>query len=635
MRSALFDLETNGLLPDLHTVWCGVVYDLDTNEVFEYGPHEIPALIEKIKEYDVLCGHNLCGFDMIVLEMLYGYDFTQHIYLDTLAMSRCIFPGSMFTTPLRLMDIIFTKKHGPQTGLVSKHHGRHTLKAWSIRLQLGDQGKRDYDGGFEKWTPELQEYCRYDVLANVALLRHFLKKGWNEKIFHVESEMTYWMQKQEMFGIRFNEEEAQDLHVQLSGTRSELECQLAATFPPMMVPNGKPKIAKADRTCRKYKEGEPGWFPPRIKGEAYQLWKEQEFNPGSGPQTVMRLGALYDWEPQSFTDNGRAKVTDDILRDLPWPEAQQIADYLVATRILGYLYEGKQAWLGLVKDGRIHGRVMTTGATTTRAAHTSPNLAQVPSVNKPHGKECRACFLPDEGQVLVGCDADSLQLAIYAHYVARHDGGKLASLCEDPDGDPHEYMRAASGLFYRHTQKNLTYATFFGAGVYKQGLLAITDWTEALKNGLTPKPVPHLKDAGKLGAEINGRMLARMPGFREIGKDCDKAAARGKVTLLDGHPLKIEQSRMALVTLLQGNEAVVMKRAYLLAVKALGNLITLRRATPVLWVHDEFQWTCDADHADDVGKTLSECITQAGDDLGLSLKLTASYKVGSSWEATH
>jgi hypothetical protein len=219
--------------------------------------------------------------------------------------------------------------------------------------------------------------------------------------------------------------------------------------------------------------------------------------------------------------------------------------------------------------------------------------------------------------------------------VSRHDGGKLAALCQDPDGDPHEYMRKASGLFYRHHQKTQTYATFFGAGSYKQGLIGIEDWIEAYKEGLTATPVPALKHAGKFGAEINRRMLTNMKGFREIGKDCDKAAKRGKITLLDGHPLKVDQSRMVLVTLLQGNEAVVMKRAYLHAVHALQSLIEEGKAHPALWIHDEFQWSCHPDCAEEVGQVLSDAITQAGIDLKLSLKLGADYKVGESWKDTH
>lgn len=635
MKRILADLETNGLLDTVSVIHCGVVYDLDTDEVREYGPKDIPALIEDLRTADLIAGHNWCGYDTLVLEKLHGFEYTGRKYLDTLAMSRTIFPGSARTTPLVGLDIAFQKKYGEQSGLTSKHHGRHTLKAWSLRLRLGDEGKADYTGGFERWTPELQAYCHRDVLANVRLLRHFLAKGWPEEIYHVESDLAYYLTKQEQYGIAFDESAAVTLLTDLVDKRVTLQRELEEIFPPVEVENGPPKIAKANRTCRKYKEGEEGWFPPRKKGDTYQLYKMESFNPASGQHIARRLTEKYGWQPQAFTPGGQPQVTDDILRDLPWPEAQKLADYQIVKRILGYLTEGKQAWLSLSTNGRIHGSVIPTGATTTRAGHSRPNMAQVPTGGRPYGEECRSLFCASPGRVLVGADAASLQLAIYAHFVAKYDGGALAALCEDPEGDPHEYMRAASGLFYRKNQKNLTYATWFGAGHYKQGLIAWGDWAEALKEGLTDQPLPDLSTADRLGAKVNRKLRQNMAGYDQLSRDCEAAAKRGSITLLDGHPLTVKQARMVLVTLLQGNEAVIMKRAYLFAREALDAEVRARQAHPVLWIHDECQWDCEPEIAEHVGQVLTSCIEHAGQSLGLRLKLRGNYKVGDTWASTH
>lgn len=622
MKRVLADLETDGLLPDVSVIHCGVVCDLDTNEVREYGPTEIPELIWDLRTADLIAGHNWCGFDSLVLEKLHQFPVLGRRYFDTLAMSRTIFPGSPRTTPLLGMDIAFQKKFGAVDGLESRYHGRHTLKAWSMRLRLGDMGKADYDGGFERWTPELQEYCRRDVLANVELLNHFLSKGWNESIFHVESELAYHLAKQEAYGIGFDTDAAVRLVSNLVGKRGALERELQLSFPPIEVPNGPPKVAKVNRNGR-------------VKGETYQLVKQESFNPASTQHISRRLIERYGWEPESFTPGGEAQVTDEILRDLPWPEAQQCAEYQVIKRILGYLSEGKKAWLSLCKDGRIHGSVQPTGATTTRAGHNNPNLAQTPASGKPYGEECRELFVASPGRVLVGADASSLQLAIYAHFVAKYDGGVLAALCEDPDGDPHEYMRQASGLFYRKSQKVMTYATWFGAGTHKQGMIVLGDHRQAFDAGLTTVPVPDLKHATRLGKAVNKRMATNMAGYAEMAQDCEKVAHRGYLTLLDGHPLTVTQARMVLVTLLQGNEAVIMKRAYLLAMQRLGADVAAGVAHPVLWIHDELQWECAPKDADYVGQVLVDCITQAGADAGLRLKLQGGYKVGRTWKDTH
>jgi hypothetical protein len=639
-KEILFDLETDGLIPHVSQIHCGVTMDLATLKVHTFGPSDIEALIEELSSATLLAGHNICGFDIPVLELLHGYDVPGQKYFDTLAMSRAIYPGSSSTSILRIKDLAFQKKYGENSELDSTHHGRHTLKAWSIRLRLEEEGKADYDGGWEKFSQEMLDYCERDVLCNKHLLDHLLSKSWPAEVHHVESMMTYLMWKQEQYGVGFDEDAAVLLMADLTQKRADLTTKLQTTFPPVEVPEGRPKQWKKNMTCRKFQPGEEGYFEPRVKGEWHQKTKLQEFNPASTQHISKRLMDMYDWEPQAFTPGGQVQVTDVILRDLPWPEAQQCADYQVVKKSLAYISEGKSAWLKLVKHGRLHGRVMPTGAVTNRASHSAPNLANVPSKDKAYGKECRSLFTAGGGDVpkdyvMVGCDASSLQLSIYAHYVARYDGGALAALCEDEDGDPHEFMRNASGLFYRENQKTLTYATWFGAQPYKQGTIVLADWRQAFDNKLTDEPYPGLNKAGALGKAVNARMLTNMKGFAEMDKSCIKAAARGYITALDGRRIPVSQERLALLTLLQGNEAVVMKHAYVLSCERLDATIRSGMAHPCLWIHDEFQWASEPSHAEDVGQILSECITEAGEKLGLRLKLGANYKVGTSWAKTH
>lgn len=640
MEGLLFDLETDGLLDTVTKIHCGVVLDLETGKLYEYSSEkgQILLLIEHLKTAETLAGQNICGYDMIVLEKLYDYDVHRHRYLDTRSMSRVLFPGSPKTSVLRSQDFAFRRKHGDDA-LPAELIGVHSLKAWSYRLRLGAEGKMDYTGGWEKWTPEMQEYCVGDVRATGHLLAHLLKKGWPEEVFHIESKMVYHLHHQEQDGVGFNEDAAIKLMIDLVAKRAELGRKLCETFPPITVPDGKPVTPKRNTVCRKYKEGEAGWFPPQVKGVSYQKHKLQEFNPASTQHIAKRLIDKHGWEPQAFTPGGQPEVTADILRDLPWDEAQQCADYQILKHILGYISEGKQAWLKLVKDGRIHGRVHATGAVTHRASHVKPNMANVPKTGKPYGEECRALFKAGGGSipedyVLVGCDAASLQLSIYAHFVARYDDGELARLIVD-DGDPHEYMRKASGLFLRENQKTLTYAKWFSAGKYKLGTIVLFDWRQALEQGLTNKPVPGLNRAAALGAKVDASLQRNMRGYKRMARDCEKVGKRGYVIGLDGRRIPVPSVRLALVTLLQGNEAVVMKHAYILACDRLHDEIKIGLARPVLWIHDEFQWAVTPGHAETVGRVLSGCITATGESLGLRLKLGAKYKVGKNWAETH
>ena len=44
MKRYLYDIETNALLDEVTTIWCVVIQDLDTREVWKYRPDEIKAV---------------------------------------------------------------------------------------------------------------------------------------------------------------------------------------------------------------------------------------------------------------------------------------------------------------------------------------------------------------------------------------------------------------------------------------------------------------------------------------------------------------------------------------------------------------------------------------------------------------
>jgi hypothetical protein len=208
-------------------------------------------------------------------------------------------------------------------------------------------------------------------------------------------------------------------------------------------------------------------------------------------------------------------------------------------------------------------------------------------------------------------------------------------MCEDPDGDPHTYMQQAAGLYYRDHSKTFTYAKWFGAQAYKLGTIVLTDWRQAHKEGLTDKPAPGLNKAESLGEEALGNLAANMTGYKELTKKIEERSKRGYVVGLDARQIPVSAARLALVSLLQGNEAIVMKAAYNMAGHQLRTHTVNKTALPVLWVHDEFQWACHPDVAEYVGETLVQSITDAGIKLNLRLKLRGAYKVGTTWEETH
>ena len=134
---------------------------------------------------------------------------------------------------------------------------------------------------------------------------------------------------------------------------------------------------------------------------------------------------------------------------------------------IGQLGSGKQAWLKLEKEGKIHGRVNHMGAVTSRCTHSNPNVAQVPSVSAPYGRECRELFTVPDGYSLLGADASGLELRCLGHYMAPFDSGAYSQGVVD--GDIHTANQHAAGLETRSQSKTFIYAFLFGADDEKIG----------------------------------------------------------------------------------------------------------------------------------------------------------------------
>ena len=82
--------------------------------------------------------------------------------------------------------------------------------------------------------------------------------------------------------------------------------------------------------------------------------------------------------------------------------------------------------------------------------HSHPNMSQVPANDAPYGVECRALFEASPGYVLVGADADALELCCLAGYMARFDDGAYIKTVLEGDKelgtDIHSINARALGL---------------------------------------------------------------------------------------------------------------------------------------------------------------------------------------------
>jgi len=265
------------------------------------------------------------------------------------------------------------------------------------------------------------------------------------------------------------------------------------------------------------------------------------------------------------------------------------------------------------EDGRIHGEVITNGAVTGRATHRNPNVAQTPACGAPYGKECRTLFSTPRDRVLVGVDVSGLELRMLAHFMASYDGGRYGK--EVVEGDVHTANQQAAGLETRNQAKTFIYAFLYGAGNEKIG-------------SIVGKKASH-------GKVLRERFLERTPAIARLVIDVQRAAKRGYLLGLDGRRLHIRSEHAALNTLLQSAGALVCKQWMVEVDRMLTVKQWSHRVQQVAWVHDECQFECDPEIAEEFGKECVECIAKSGEAFDILLPLTGEYKIGKNWAETH
>lgn len=647
MKRILFDLETNGFLEVCTKIHCIAACDVDTGEKYVWGPDEVAPALKVLAEADVLIGHNAQRFDLPVLTKLYGFKLNENQrLLDTLIIARLIHSDIKETDADRVR-----RKQMP-----SELMGKHTLKSWGYRL---GEHKAEFEGPWEEWSQEMQDYCEQDVATNVRLWKFLKVENYSSKAIELEHRIARVCDEMEKAGCPFDTETAQKLHGEWKEKQAELEQTLVDQFGFWFAPISPTKARYEFTPNRDDKKN--GY----VKGSTCCKIKKVIFNPGSRDH-IAKVLMDRGWKPQEKTDGGKPKIDEKIVNALVqrYPEVSGLADYLTITKRLSQLVEGEQAWLGAVKeDGLIHGVINPMGTQTSRASHFSPNLAQVPKVASPYGKECRALFGKRKGFKLIGADMSGLELRGLAHYLYPHDKGLYVEVVTK--GDPHWYHAQAMGLVPEGTEydehnklylviredgsKRWIYAYIYGMGDKKSGIILLNCCDKARRQCGEAGEAFYVSKFGtgknpegllsSVGGDARAGFASRIVGFADLKNKLTKQVKQfGFVPGLDGRRIPVRSDHSALNYLIQSCGAILCKQWVCDAFEHLekkykhgwdGDFVF------VLWVHDEIQVAVREGLEEEIGNTLVEFARKAGEPFGFRVPLDSKYKIGANWSETH
>lgn len=593
--SLIFDLETDGLLNQLTKIHCIAIFDttqndrrVDANKIY-HGDEQIREALELLENADEIIGHNVINFDVPAIQKVVPGWKPKGKVTDTIVLSRLIHAD--------LMNEDATSVSLPE-GFQKRLWGSHSLKAWGLRMGTM---KGDYDGGWETCNQDMLDYCQQDVTVTYKLYKKLLVDSdpFSQQCIDLEHELAHICNEIGNNGWTFDVDAANALYAELAKKRINLEKDLAVLFEPWEVITT--FIPKRDNKTLGYKKGEP-----------YDKVKVVEFNPNSRKHIHRCLVEKYGWKPREFTPSGDAKIDENVLNALPYPEAKKLALFFLIQKRIAMLAEGNQGWLKVCdSDGRIRHSIVSGGTVSGRACHRSPNLGQVPSTRAAYGKQCRDLFTVPRGWVLLGSDLSGLELRVLAHFL--QDGGEYAK--QILEGDIHTYNQKAAGLKTRAEAKTFIYATMYGGG---DGLIG------SLVGGTA-------KDGRKLKRDFEHAI----PAFKTLKSELKRAYdGRGYLKGLDGRKLFVRSEHRCLSQLLQSAGAILCKKW----VALVHNEIKKQNLEAEIlgWIHDEVQIACrNEEVAKHVGNITGRMAKEAGTHFQIKIPIESEYDVGRTWSDTH
>ena len=414
----------------------------------------------------------------------------------------------------------------------------------------------------------------------------------------LEHEVARLLTQQEIHGWYFDERAAWELASSLRKELEETHQLLRDRYPYVAGPVFTPK--RDNRTS--------GY----VKDAPFTRLKET--NPTSRDHIAWILQTHHSWKPTQMTATGKPIIDEIVLKETAASGGPSVAleflKCLDITKSLGMISEGTNAWLKLCTTAkRIHHHC-SVATVTHRCAHRNPNLAQCKSDD-----EFRKLFTATPGQVMVGADLSGIELRMLAHYLGRWSNNFRDTLL---NGDIHQVNADKVGVS-RKQIKTISYAFIYGAGNQKIGM--------------SYDPLLNETQAKKKGKEIREAFVSAIDGLSELLEAIKEASTKGFIKSIDGRHIKVDSPHKALNMLLQSSAACIAKRWMVI------NNETIKQtglcASQLAFIHDELQYECTPEHADDLSASLVFSSLAAGEYYKLRVPIESEAKQGKDWSEVH
>lgn len=620
------DLETDSLQPT--KLWVIGCKEHDTGDVKIFRRPDLNP--EPFLRYaSTVSGwvfHNGLGFDVPAIHQFFGPDVIDpSSVIDTLVISRL---------------------------LNFQREGGHSLDSYGQELDCPKIKFHD----FSALTEDMVKYLHQDLEVGHKVFLKFqpyiFSERWREAL-RTEHDTAWFCTKMHQNGFTYDKEKSDELLDKIEKELYSLDIEIQKAFPPKskLIREITPSLTKHGTFNKKdfkwYDGSDYSIFTP---GAPFSHIRFDEFNAGSPSQIVERLN-LAGWKPfektkthlQAERDKDKEKLAR--LRKTGWkvseanlatlPSSAPEAAKSLARRILLASRKGDvEEWVGAYNPdtGRVHGSFMPIGAWTHRASHQKPNTANIATGKSLYAHEMRSLWTAAKDRLLIGVDADGIQLRIFAHYC--RDERLVSAILRGNKADRsdiHSLNQQALGSVCksRDDAKTYIYAFLLGAGDAKLASVLGCTLAEA-------------KQARK-------QFLDFYPGLRQLKSEVIPSDAnRGYFEGFDGRLVLCDSEHLMLAGYLQNGESIIMKKA---------KQIWWRKLTQekipfwlVNWVHDEWQTETinDMDIALHIARTQADAIREVGEIYNLFCPLAGSFMtedpnnknqmiptIGPNWSFTH